>query len=119
MSTWHWKRLGAVTATLSVVASGLLGVGAGTALAGNNGQQINYYSQYAHAQCTTGKNQEGKSIERCTQLQMGSNPNSGYWWVGPVNITWHRANNNTVQSTCRVPQQQNGDFFDCYEPSAG
>lgn len=118
MSTWHWKRLGVVTATLGVVASGLLEAGAGAALAGSNGQQINYYSQYADAQCTTGKNQSGENIKNCTQLQIGSNPSQGYWWVGPVSITWHRVNG-TVQSTCRVPLQQNGDFFDCYEPSAG
>lgn len=119
MSTWRWKRLRAVTATLGVVASVLLEAGVGTALAGSNGQQISYYSQYAHAQCTTGKNQSGENIKNCTQLQIGSNPSQGYWWVGPVGITWYRANNSTIQSTCRVPLQQNGDFFDCYEPSAG
>ncbi|MGH3885028.1 MAG: hypothetical protein ACRDSZ_00400 [Pseudonocardiaceae bacterium] len=119
MSIWRWKRLGAVTATLGVVASGLLGAGSGTALAGSNGQQISYYSQYANAQCTTGKNQIGENIKNCTQLQLGSNPSHDYWWVGSVSITWYRVNNSTAQSTCDVPLQQNGDFFDCYEPPAG
>jgi hypothetical protein len=118
MSDWDWKRLGAVTATLGVVASGLLTAGAGTALAGSNGQQVNYYSRFAHAQCTTGKSQGGENIKNCTQLQMGANPAQGIWWVGPVSITWYRANNSTAQSTCHVPPQQNEDFFTCYEPSA-
>ncbi len=119
MSSSHWKRLGVVTATLGIVVGGLLGTGAGTALAGSNGQQINYNSHHAHSQCTAGKNQRGENVKNCTQLQMGANPNQGYWWIGPVSITWYRANSSTAQSTCRVPEQQKEDFFTCYEPAAG
>jgi hypothetical protein len=116
-SSWYRKRLIPLTATLGFVACGMLGI-TGTALAGNNGQQINYYSHSAYKQCSTGANQNDQPIRNnCTSLHSGSNPDQGYWWVGPVTITWYRTNGTYVQSTCNVPQQQNGDFFNCYEPS--
>jgi hypothetical protein len=116
MSNWYRKRVGAVTVTLGAVACGLLGGGAGTALAGSNGQQINYYSHVADGECTTGTNQSGNNITNCLGLRQGSNPDQGYWWVGPVSITWHRLDGSKVTSTCDVPREQNGDFFNCYEP---
>lgn len=111
-------RLIAAAATLGVVACGQLVTGAGIAVAGTNGQQINYYNHDSYGQCTTGKNQEGKNKTNCTSFTVqGSNKDEGYWWVGPVKITWYKnGNRGTVQSTCNVPKNQNGDFFNCYEP---
>lgn len=117
MLHWYGKPLVAVTATLGAVACGLLG--AGTASAGTNGQQINYYSHHSYGQCTTGKNQEGKSISNCTSFAApaGSNKDEGYWWVGQVNITWYNIDHrSTAHSTCDVPKNYSGDFFNCYEP---
>jgi hypothetical protein len=111
----YGKRLLSVPAALGVVVCGLLGAGAGTAWASSNGQQINYYSHDAIGQCTKG-NQSGKNVQNCTQLRIGSNPDQGYWWVGPVAITWYRYDHSTITSTCDVPKGQNGDFFNCYEP---
>ncbi|MGH3836435.1 MAG: hypothetical protein ACRDSF_12145 [Pseudonocardiaceae bacterium] len=109
------KRLVLLTATLGIVTCGLLG--AGTASAGTNGQQINYYSHYSYAQCTVGTNQNGESIQNCTQLRIGSNPDQGYWWIGLVDITWYHSDRSHVSSTCGVPKSQDGDYFTCYEPS--
>jgi len=117
MSTSYRKRLAPLATTLGIVACGLLEAGAGTAWAGNNGQQINYYSHYAYIQCSAGTNQNGGNVRNCTQLRIGSNPNQGYWWVGPVNITWHRPRGTEISSTCNVPKSQDADFFTCYEPS--
>jgi len=119
MSNSRWKRLAPLTATLgAVVACGLLGTGTGTASAGTNGQHINYYSYYADAQCTTGKNEKDKTVQSCTSLRTGSNLNKNYWWVGPVTIIWRRYyNHSTVSSTCTVPRSQNDDSVLCYEPS--
>lgn len=115
MSNLQRKSLVAVTATLGVVACGLLG--AGTAAAGTNGQQINYYSHQAVKQCTTGTNQSGAKVKNCTELRQGGpNLDRGYWWVGRVSIEWYRTGS-TVSSTCDVPKKQNEDFFNCYEPS--
>jgi hypothetical protein len=112
-----WKCLVVTTGALGIVGSGLLGAGAGTALAGSSGQQINYYSHDAYSQCTTGTNQNGDRIGSCTSLRQGSNPDQGHFWVGRANIIWYRTDNSTVQSSCSVPKAQNDDFFDCYEPS--
>lgn len=119
-TTSHWYRrdLVAVTATLGAVGCGLLGAGARTATAGTNGQQINYYNHDSYGQCTTGKNQEGTTVSNCTSFAVqGSNKDEGYWWVGPVSITWHKNDHvSTVHSTCNVPKNSNSDFFNCYEP---
>lgn len=116
-SSWYRKRLVPLTATLGVVSCGMLGA-TGAALAGSNGQQINYYSHQAYQQCSTGANQNGQLIRNnCTSLHSGSNPDQGYYWVGPVTITWYLANGTSTQSTCNVPQQQNSDYSNCYEPS--
>ncbi len=117
-SHWYRKRLVAVTATLGVVACGLLGAGVGTATAGTNGQQITYYNHDSYGQCTTGTSQEGTNIRNCTTFTViGSNKDEGYWWVGPVSITWYKNDHSTVQITCTVPKNQSGDSFSCYEPS--
>ncbi|MGH3874280.1 MAG: hypothetical protein ACRDSR_22735 [Pseudonocardiaceae bacterium] len=113
MPNLHRGRLIAFTATLGA----LLEAGAGTASAGTNGQQVNYYSHYSYAQCTTGTNQNGADIRNCTQLRIGSNPDQGYWWVGPVSITWYHPDHSHGTSTCDVPASQDSDFFTCYEPS--
>jgi hypothetical protein len=106
-----------LTAALGVVTCGMVGT-TGTAFAGSNGQQINYYSHDANKQCSTGTNQDGKLIQNnCTSLRSGSNPDQGYYWVGPVTITWYRTNGTHTQSACDVPRQQKGDSFSCYEPS--
>ncbi len=117
MWNWHRKRLLPLAAASGTVACGLLGVGAGTASAGVNGQQINYYSRHSYAQCTTGANQNGDTIRNCTQLRIGSNPNQGYWWVGQVAITWYHPDHTYASSICTVPKSQDGDSFTCYEPS--
>lgn len=119
MSNSRRKRLVSLATALGVVACGLLEVGAGTgtAWAGTNGQQINYYSQVAYLQCTAGTNQDGNSVRNCTQLRIGSNPHRGYWWVGPVKITWYRAGGTDIVSACNVPKSQNTDFVTCHEPS--
>lgn len=114
----RWKRLAPLTAALSaVVACGLLGPGTGTALAGNNGQHINYYSYDTDAQCTKGKNEKNKQVQVCTSLSTGSNLNQDHWWVGQVTINWHHDDDSIVSSTCDVPRSQNGDSVLCYEPS--
>lgn len=117
-SRWYRTGLAGATATLGVVAFSLLGTGAGTATAGTNGQQINYYSHDAYRQCTTGKNQDGTTVKNCTDFAVvsGSNRDEGYWWIGPVDITWYKVDGSTVQSTCNVPKSSNSDFFTCYEP---
>jgi hypothetical protein len=51
------------------------GTGTGTASAGTNGQQINYYSYDADAQCTAGTNQNNQITQICTSLRTGSNLN--------------------------------------------
>ncbi len=117
MSNSHRKRLAPLATALGVVACGLLEVGAGTARAGTNGQQINYYSRHAYVQCTKGTNQSGNNIRNCTQLRIGSNPHRDYWWVGPVDITWHRPGPTDISSTCSVPKSQDPDFVTCPEPS--
>lgn len=116
MSNSHRKRLAPLATALGVVACGLLEVGAGTARAGTNGQQINYYNHYAYVQCTTGTNQRGDRIQNCTQLRIGSNPHRGYWWVGLVTITWHRPGRVDISSTCSVPKLQDTDFVTCHGP---
>lgn len=111
-----WKRLSAITGTLGVVAGCLLVSGAGTASAGSNGQQINYYSHTAYGQCTTGYNQNDQYTQNCTYLESGPNLDYGYWWVGGVDITWYNDDGSTVNSTCNVPRSMNGDFYTCYQP---
>jgi hypothetical protein len=117
MSSSYRNHLAPLVTALGVVSCGLLEVGAGTAWAGTNGQQINYYSHYAYVQCTSGTNQNGDKVQNCTQLRIGSNPDQGYWWVGPVTITWHRSDGTDISSTCNVPKSQEADFFTCYEPA--
>ncbi|MBB6377761.1 hypothetical protein BKA01_005021 [Pseudonocardia eucalypti] len=96
---------------------GLLAAGVGTAHAGGNGQQINYYSHDATGQCTSGRNQNGVAVRNCTTFdRIGGNPDQGYFWVGPVTITWMRKAGFTQHSTCVVPKQQPSDFFTCYQP---
>lgn len=125
MSNWYRKRLVPLTATLGALTCGLLGTGAGTASAetpgtasaGINGQQINYYSNYAYAQCTIEKVQNGGTMRRCTQLRTGSNLDQGQRWIGKVTIYWFRPDHTYIPSTCDVPQSQDSDFVTCYEPS--
>jgi hypothetical protein len=113
MSNWSRKPLVPLTATLGALACGLLGAGAGTASAGTNGQQINYYSHYAYAQCTTGKNQSNETTRNCTQLRIGSNPDQGYFWVGPVTIIWYHTDHTYTSSPCDIPISQTSDSFTC------
>lgn len=121
MSNSRWRRLIPLTATLgAVVAYGLLGIGTGTASAGTNGQQIDYYvsSEYTDAQCTTGKNGQGQKVRVCTSLHTGSNLNKKFLWIGSVNIIWHHDyDGSTASSTCEVPQSQSDDSVRCSEPS--
>jgi hypothetical protein len=117
MSKSYQKRLAPLATALGVVACGLLEVEAGPAWAGTNGQQINYYSHYAYVQCTTGTNQYGNSTQSCTQLRIGSTLHRGYWWVGPVNVTWYRPGRIEIPSACSVPKMQDADFVTCHEPS--
>lgn len=118
MSNWYRNRLAPLTATLGVVACGALGgVGAGTAAAGTNGQHISYHSRSAYAQCTTGRNQSGDNVQNCTQLSPGRNLDEGYWWVGRVGIIWDNLDGSRVSSTCNVPKSQEGDSYDCHQPS--
>lgn len=119
MSNFYWKRLAPLTATLgAVVVHGLLGTGTGAASAGTNGQHIDYYSYYADAQCTTGKNEKGQKVKVCTSLHTGSNLSQDFLWVGSVTIIWHRYNDDTItSSTCAVPTSQDSDSVRCSEPS--
>lgn len=117
MSNWYRDRLTPLTATLGVVACVALGE-AGTAVAGTNGQHISYYSRSAYGQCTTGRNQNGENVQRCTQLSSGHNLDEGYWWVGPVGIIWDKPDGSRASSTCNVPKsQEGGDSYTCDEPS--
>ncbi|MGH3765671.1 MAG: hypothetical protein ACRDTX_11075 [Pseudonocardiaceae bacterium] len=102
---------------LTVVALHSLGRAPAMPIHSTNGLQINYYSHDASEQCTTGKNQNGVMVSNCTQLRKGSNPDQGYWWVGPVTITWYHPDHSSIASTCVVPKSQDGDSFTCYEPS--
>jgi hypothetical protein len=119
MSNSRWKRLAPLTAILgAVVACGLLGTGTGTASAVPNGKHITYYSYYADAQCTTGKNENNKQDRVCTSLSTGSNLDPNHWWVGPVTIVWYRYDyNSTASSTCDVSKSQGSDSVFCSEPS--
>jgi hypothetical protein len=103
--------------TLTVIALHYLGHAPAMPIHSTNGLQINYYSHDANEQCTTGKNQNGDTVRNCTSLHSGSNPDQGYWWVGPVTITWYRSDHSYITSTCDVPKSQDGDSFICYEPS--
>jgi hypothetical protein len=102
---------------LTMVALHYLGYAPAMPKRSTNGLQINYYSHDANEQCTTGKNQNSDTVRNCTQLRTGANPDQGYWWVGPVTITWYHTDHSYVASTCDVPKSQDGDSFTCYEPS--
>lgn len=117
MSNWYRKRPVLLPATLGAVACGLLGAGPGTASAGTNGQQINYYSHYAYAQCTTGTNPDGNTSQICTRLHIGDNLDQNGLWVGPVTITWYHPDHTYIASKCNVPKSQDEAFFRCEEPS--
>lgn len=111
------RNWGTSVAAVAVVTIGLLGAAVGTAEAGSDGQQINYYSHDATGQCTQGANQQGRTATTCTTFTTaGSNANQGYFWVGVVTITWKRPNGSTVSSTCNIPKSYNGDFYTCHEP---
>lgn len=116
MSNLCRKRLVPLIAVLGIAACDLLGVGAGTASAGDNGQKINYHGRDAYGQCTTGKNQKNETVRNCTQLRTGSNPDQSYWWVGEVGITWHYVDNSYIQTICKIPKTQKNDYVTCYDP---
>lgn len=116
MPNSYRKRLVPLMAILGIAACYLLGVGIGTASAGTNGQKINYYNRHAYGQCTTGMNQNGETVQNCTQLRIGSNPAQDYWWVGQVRITWYYTDNSYAPTTCKVPRSQDGDYVTCRDP---
>lgn len=112
------KRLAPLITVLGMVTCDLLGVGAGKASAGNNGQKINYYSHYAYAQCTTGTNQNGEAVRSCTQLHFGANSDQSYLWVGKVRINWYYANSTYSPTDCDVPKSKpDSDYVACYDPT--
>jgi hypothetical protein len=118
MSNLCHKRLVPLIAVLGMVTCDLLGVGAGVASAGTNGQKINYYSRYAYIQCTTGENQHSETVRSCTQLRVGSNLDPNYLWVGRVRINWYYTNNTYSPTDCDVPKvKTDGDYITCYDPT--
>ena len=106
-----------VLAIMGVISCGALGTGTTTASAATNGQQIRYSFDAATSQCTVGKNQNNVSTERCTVFQLRRvSYDYGWWWVGDVTITWFRPGG-SVNSSCRIPRQHDGDFVTCSEPT--
>lgn len=116
MSSSYRKYPAPLIAILSIVACSLIGTG--TASAGSNGQKINYYNRSAYGQCTVGKNQSNETVQNCTQLHAGANPEQTHWWVDQVEIHWYYADNTYSPSFCTVPRSQEGnDYSICHDPT--
>lgn len=117
MSTSYRKYLVRRVATMLIMACGLLEAGSGTALAGTNGQKINYFSRNSYGQCTTGKNEKNETVRNCTQLHSGANPDQNYQWVGIVRITWYYPDDSYSPTLYEIPKnQESSDYVTCNDP---
>jgi hypothetical protein len=102
----------------------LLGLTATTttpALAGSNGQQINFCTGSTNANGRAqaiGFNQRGEYVTSPT-VDLGGNGScrclSNWWWGGTVTIKWYSWNGyQTHDTSCYVPWNKSGDWVDCH-----
>ncbi|MFD7631268.1 hypothetical protein ACFV7Q_35530 [Streptomyces sp. NPDC059851] len=106
-------RRKAVTAVATLgMAVACLAVGAGTAAAGTNGQQIKLFdtSSTVNSFRLSGPDQSGQWVSRCWNRQGMTTYASGWWWKGTVQVDYyHGSNCNSgywASTSVEVPRHQ-------------
>jgi hypothetical protein len=109
----------AVAASVVAVSTGALGwVGAGTALAGTNGQQIHIINPEPSSTAAVqvrliGTNQNGDMVDQTLNFPQGGDIwDSNWWWTGPVTVEEFGPNQWVGGFTVDVPSYQfNNDWY--------
>ncbi|MEV7547580.1 hypothetical protein [Streptomyces sp. NPDC089915] len=111
-------RAAAAAGSLALATTGVL-VGAGTASAGTNGQQISFTDHatpgYRHSIELYGYNNNGEESLGCFNINSGGTTRiSGWWWRGDLTVksynSYNCQNNYSWGTHVSVPYSQSGDW---------
>ncbi|MGW5423136.1 hypothetical protein [Streptomyces sp. NPDC003943] len=107
----------------AVAGAALCVLGSGTASAGSNGQQIEFYDQRGdvYSVFLYGTNQNGQTVAGCFNTPNTDNYLSGWWWKGDLRITWYPqsgCNGTAIEpspETFTIPVSQASDWYKIYD----
>ncbi|MFI6640064.1 hypothetical protein [Streptomyces sp. NPDC050504] len=111
-------RTATAVVTAALAATGVL-VGAGTASAGSNGQQIIFRDKampnYRHSVELYGYNHNGEETLGCFNINSGGTTYiSGWWWRGPLTVksynSYNCQNSYSWGTNISVPYSQSDDW---------
>jgi hypothetical protein len=114
------RRLAILLATLVALGGLSLLVPVG-ALAGSNGQELEFYDTigYAYTVAVNGDNQSGQYVSHAFSTPYQDNYFSGWWWKGYLALDEYGASNNYLgEEWTVVPTSESSNWW-CFEDFHG